>query len=181
MTAKEFVKGKCPKATAERQVRGRIKGMQEVYWLIRERGHTMYMASGNTESKAWKNAKEHIIEREKSMSETEQAKTVGKANQVSEAKAKHTEGKLSLSNEGENGLFLYVETWKHKSLARVYHHDGVSMEETEANANRIVKAWNSHDELLKALKDILHVLEAQNNFEHHAVKSNAYSAIKNAK
>lgn len=65
MTAKEFVKERMPRAYAERQVRGRIKGMQEVYWLVRERGQTMYIASGKTESNAWVNAKKAIEESEK--------------------------------------------------------------------------------------------------------------------
>lgn len=50
MTAKEFVKEKYPKASAERHVSGMIKGLQEVYWLIRDGRNTMYMASGNSES-----------------------------------------------------------------------------------------------------------------------------------
>lgn len=62
MTAKDFVKSKVPTARAERQVKGRIKGFQEVYYLIRAGGDTMYMASGKTESNAWVNAKKFIIE-----------------------------------------------------------------------------------------------------------------------
>jgi hypothetical protein len=64
MTAKEFVLEKMPRARAERQVRGMIKGLQEVYWLIREGRNTMYFASGKTESNAWVNAKKQIIELE---------------------------------------------------------------------------------------------------------------------
>ena len=64
MTAKEFVKEKYPNARAERQVRGMIKGMQEVYYLIRDGRNTMYMASGKSESNAWVNAKKNILERE---------------------------------------------------------------------------------------------------------------------
>lgn len=64
MTAKEFVKSKVPNASAERQVQGRIKGLQEVYYLIREGRNTMYMASGKTESNAWVNAKKFIMERD---------------------------------------------------------------------------------------------------------------------
>ncbi len=60
MTAKEFVRSRYPKAKAERQVRGNIKGLQEVYWLIRDGNSFMYMASGKTESNAWVNAKESI-------------------------------------------------------------------------------------------------------------------------
>ena len=64
MTAKEFVKERYPNAMAERQVRGMIKGMQEVYYLIRDGRNTMYMASGKSESNAWVNAKKYILERE---------------------------------------------------------------------------------------------------------------------
>lgn len=62
MTAKEFVKARYPKAKAERQVEGRIKGLQKTYWLIRDGNNYMYMASGNTESNAWVNAKKKISE-----------------------------------------------------------------------------------------------------------------------
>ena len=64
MTAKEFVKERYPNARAERQVKGMIKGMQEVYYLIRDGRNTMYMASGKSESNAWVNAKKYILERE---------------------------------------------------------------------------------------------------------------------
>ena len=64
MTAKEFVKERYPNARVERQVRGMIKGMQEVYYLIRDGRNTMYMASGKSESNAWVNAKKNILERE---------------------------------------------------------------------------------------------------------------------
>lgn len=56
MTAKDFVKSKFPKAKAERQ---KTNG-GEVCYLIRDGRNTMYMADGNTESKAWKSAKENI-------------------------------------------------------------------------------------------------------------------------
>lgn len=60
MTAKEFVKNKMPNAKAERHVRGMIKGLQEVYWLIRDGNHTMYFAIGKTESNAWVEAKKTV-------------------------------------------------------------------------------------------------------------------------
>lgn len=60
MTAKEFVKSKFPKATAEKHVRGMIKGLKETYWLIRDGRNVMYMASGKSESNAWVNAKANI-------------------------------------------------------------------------------------------------------------------------
>lgn len=65
MTAKEFVKSKMPNARAERHVRGMVKGMQGVYWLIRDGRQTMYFASGKSESNAWVEAKKRIIENEK--------------------------------------------------------------------------------------------------------------------
>ena len=64
MTAKEFVKDKMPNAIAERHKKGMIKELQEVYYLIRERGQTMYVAEGNTESNAWVNAKKFLIRRD---------------------------------------------------------------------------------------------------------------------
>ena len=64
MTAKEFVKERYPNAMAERQVRCMMKGMQEVYYFIRDGRNTMYMASGKSESNAWVNAKKYILERE---------------------------------------------------------------------------------------------------------------------
>ena len=67
MTAKEFVKNKFPKATVEKQVQGRIKGLQETYYLVREdRKSYFYIASGKSESNAWVNAKKFILEKEKS-------------------------------------------------------------------------------------------------------------------
>jgi len=66
MTAKEFVKSKMPNTRAERQVNGMIKGMQRAYYLIRDGRSAMYFSTGDTESKAWKAAKEKIIESENS-------------------------------------------------------------------------------------------------------------------
>lgn len=64
MTAKEYVKSKVPHARAERQVKGKVAGLKEVYWLIREGRATGYMASGKSESNAWVNAKKFIDEKE---------------------------------------------------------------------------------------------------------------------
>lgn len=61
MTAKEFVKKEHPNVRAERHVKGMIKGMQEVYWLIRPDRNVMYIAEGKSESNAWVNAKNNII------------------------------------------------------------------------------------------------------------------------
>lgn len=62
MTAKKFVRERMPNARAERQVSGMIKGMETVYWLIRDGRNTMYYAQGKTESNAWVNAKKKLIE-----------------------------------------------------------------------------------------------------------------------
>lgn len=62
MTSKEFVKSKMPNARAERHVKGRIKGMQKAYWIIRDGRQTMCFASGISESNAWAEAKKRIIE-----------------------------------------------------------------------------------------------------------------------
>ena len=58
MTAKEFVKEKYPNARSEKQ----SKNTKEVYYLIRDGRNTMYMASGNSESNAWVNAKKRILD-----------------------------------------------------------------------------------------------------------------------
>lgn len=58
MNNKEYVQLRYPKAQAERQ-----KGNDgRVYWLIRNGRQTMYMASGDTEAKAWKEAKESVLD-----------------------------------------------------------------------------------------------------------------------
>jgi hypothetical protein len=53
VSAKEFVKAHVPNAKVEKQVQGRIKGLQKTFWLIRDGNSTMYMAEGDTEAKAW--------------------------------------------------------------------------------------------------------------------------------
>ena len=60
MTAKEFVKERFPKTRAEKQTTGNGR----IYWLIRNGRETMYMACGKSESNAWVNAKNMILERE---------------------------------------------------------------------------------------------------------------------
>lgn len=63
MTAKEFVKTHYPRAQSERQVSGgRVKGAGKPYYLVRPDIHAMYIGHGDTESKAWKAAKETIEE-----------------------------------------------------------------------------------------------------------------------
>lgn len=59
MTAKEFVKDKIPNARSERHST-RIGIRNHVYYLIRDGNSFMYMAEGETESKAWINAKKKI-------------------------------------------------------------------------------------------------------------------------
>lgn len=58
MTAKEFVLNTYPTAKSEKHKTNGVFG--ETYWLIRMRGAQMYFSEGETESKAWKNAKEKI-------------------------------------------------------------------------------------------------------------------------
>lgn len=63
MKAKDFVLQKYPKARAEKHVEGgRVKGIKKSYWLIRPELYKMYIGSGDTESKAWIDAKENIID-----------------------------------------------------------------------------------------------------------------------
>jgi hypothetical protein len=56
MTVKEFVKQYYPNACCERHLNGRIKGLQQAYYLIRPK-----TTRGQTESKAWREAKEYIV------------------------------------------------------------------------------------------------------------------------
>jgi hypothetical protein len=60
-TPKEFVKTYFPKARAEKHKYGRIVGASKSYYLIRDGREVMYMASGDTEAKAWKQAKEVVL------------------------------------------------------------------------------------------------------------------------
>ena len=48
MTAKEFVKSKLPTAKAEYHYAFSLMGKRK-YWLIRERGNSMYFCAGETE------------------------------------------------------------------------------------------------------------------------------------
>ena len=61
MTAKELVKSKLPTAKAEYHYAFSLMGKRK-YWLIRERGNSMYFCAGETEQKAWVNAKKTLIE-----------------------------------------------------------------------------------------------------------------------
>ena len=57
MTAKEFVKSKFPKARAESH---KTNGGKK-YWLIRNGSDFVYMAQGDTQSKAWVNARDKYL------------------------------------------------------------------------------------------------------------------------
>ena len=59
-TPKEFVRTYFPRARAERHKQGNIIGISKSYYLIRDGREVMYMASGDTEAKAWKQAKEVV-------------------------------------------------------------------------------------------------------------------------
>lgn len=65
MTAKEFVKERMPNAKVEWYYAFNIKGFREKYWLIRDGNSYMYFAQGDSESNAWVNAKQKLIELEK--------------------------------------------------------------------------------------------------------------------
>lgn len=60
MTAKEFVKSKLNNPKAERH---KTNGNQ-TYWLIRENAAYNYYAEGETESKAWANAKNKLLNKD---------------------------------------------------------------------------------------------------------------------
>lgn len=64
MTAKEFVLSKIPNAKAEKQKTTGFRA--KIYWLIRIGRDTMWFSEGTTEAKAWKEAKERILEQEDS-------------------------------------------------------------------------------------------------------------------
>ena len=56
MKNKEFVQLKYPNARAEKHKTNAIIG-KTTYWLIRDGRAYMYMADGDTEAQAWKNAR----------------------------------------------------------------------------------------------------------------------------
>ena len=57
---KEYVISLHPTARIEKQKKGRIKGMQETYYLVRVPGDLMYLGYGSTQAKAWKDAAETL-------------------------------------------------------------------------------------------------------------------------
>ena len=59
MTAKEFVRQRYP-GTKSEKYRTRTGFHYYTYYLIRDGNSFMYIAEGETEAKAWKNAKEKI-------------------------------------------------------------------------------------------------------------------------
>lgn len=84
MKAKDFVKSRFPKAKAERHVSGgRVKGMGKPYYLIRPATHEMWIGNGDTESKAWIDAKERIMDRETDSIEKNNSSTNSIGNQKS--------------------------------------------------------------------------------------------------
>lgn len=59
MTAKEFVRARCPKAKSESHRENGPYGKK--YWLIRNGNEYFYMASSEkSESNAWVNAKKRL-------------------------------------------------------------------------------------------------------------------------
>lgn len=62
MTAKQYVKNVYPFATIEKQIEGRVKGLQKPYYIVRTKFNASgYIATGNTQSNAWTNAKKFIM------------------------------------------------------------------------------------------------------------------------
>lgn len=62
MTAKEWCKQHNPKLIAHRHQSNSLR-KKEYHWTIREIGNSMYIATGKTEAKAWKAAKDRILEK----------------------------------------------------------------------------------------------------------------------
>ncbi len=94
-------------------------------------------------------------------------------------KQKHTEGEWKLRTMTELKMVIGIQSDKGKLILKF--DEGFGYKVREANAQRILKAVNNHDELVNSLKQLLHTLESQNNFEHHEVKSNAYTILEKLK
>jgi hypothetical protein len=63
MTSEQFVKQHYPKAIIEGYTSGKIRGMQQRYFLVwssYSREEKIRLSEGDTKSKAWVNAKKHI-------------------------------------------------------------------------------------------------------------------------
>jgi hypothetical protein len=62
MKAEEFVRQKYPNATIEKQIR--FAPLRKItYWIVRAEPNAFdYIATGNTQSNAWVNAKNEINE-----------------------------------------------------------------------------------------------------------------------
>ncbi len=80
-----------------------------------------------------------------------------------ESKAKHTEGNLVIGAPGEYGITLYADNVRLKDdphypamVANCYDPTNqFTNAESHANAARLVKCWNCHDELVEACKSAL--------------------------
>lgn len=68
-------------------------------------------------------------------------------------KSKHTKGGYVLNNQGDNGIYVVTDAPYSDAILRVYTDNATvkSKEEAVANAERIIKAVNCHDELVEAL------------------------------
>ena len=70
--------------------------------------------------------------------------------------SKHTQGEWTVSDEGNNGIFIHVNRICSPALAKLYTKNDIveSRGQALANAERIVKAINNHDELVGTLMKI---------------------------
>ena len=93
---------------------------------------------------------------------------------------KHTEGELIVSLEAVN-YTREIEIFSgRKQVATINTMHYKDKGEALANANRIVKSWNSHDELLEALESVAKYLHKQDSIEAEALLMEAQTAINKA-
>ncbi len=50
-----------PNLISSKYTIGRVKGMQETQWIVKEIGSTMPIGQGNTEAAAWKDALKYLL------------------------------------------------------------------------------------------------------------------------
>ena len=55
-----------PNLISSRCTIGRVKGMQETRWIVKEIGSTMPIGEGNTEAAAWKDALGYLVQKNSS-------------------------------------------------------------------------------------------------------------------
>lgn len=95
---------------------------------------------------------------------------------------KHTPGPWSIERHPAKGLF-WIEDEVGESICDLYHREDTAFflrKNSEANAKRIVKAVNCHDELLEALEELLRVYGGGPREDYQCMKD-ARAAIAKAK